>query len=273
MFLVPFLAHASFNTNLQYGQNGSDIYQLQDVLIEQGDLKVSTPTGYFGLLTLDAVKSFQSSNGISSTGYVGSLTRSALNQIVDSATSASSQEALQETGTTTPSCPIGYTCAPISQQIKSLSNQVATLQNTVNQISQSQPIQPGVTGVPQAPVTPQPTASFSLGTEICRGDVGGSVGSYPGFVPIVTTGTFSVGQIHFLNQNNSPFGYTFNYQNIVNKNAEWYILASSDGTPGLTFDAGSYTYTWQLDNSTGSGSFTVSECAAPVSTSTSPISQ
>ncbi len=47
---------------------------LQKVLNEKGYLN-STPTGYFGLLTLSAVKKFQIANGISGTGYVGPLTR------------------------------------------------------------------------------------------------------------------------------------------------------------------------------------------------------
>jgi len=47
---------------------------LQDFLSAQGYL-TSSPTGFFGLLTVNAVKNFQSSVGLSQTGYVGPLTR------------------------------------------------------------------------------------------------------------------------------------------------------------------------------------------------------
>lgn len=47
---------------------------LQDFLQAQGYLN-SEPTGYFGLVTFQAVKSFQQKNGLSPTGFVGPLTR------------------------------------------------------------------------------------------------------------------------------------------------------------------------------------------------------
>ena len=64
--------------NLRYrsrdiATNGQ-VSDLQDFLQSKGYLN-SEPTGYFGLMTFQAVKSFQSANGISPTGYVGPLTR------------------------------------------------------------------------------------------------------------------------------------------------------------------------------------------------------
>lgn len=47
---------------------------LQKFLKDKGYLNV-LPTGYFGTLTLKAVKSFQKANGINQTGLVGSITR------------------------------------------------------------------------------------------------------------------------------------------------------------------------------------------------------
>lgn len=68
----------SFNTDLWYGQTSSEVIELQKYLIGENYL-VSDATGYFGSLTLDAVKRFQLAKGISTTGYVGTLTRGALN--------------------------------------------------------------------------------------------------------------------------------------------------------------------------------------------------
>jgi peptidoglycan hydrolase-like protein with peptidoglycan-binding domain len=53
---------------------GGDVSALQDFLQSQNYLN-SEPTGYFGLLTLKAVKDFQSANSINPTGFVGPVTR------------------------------------------------------------------------------------------------------------------------------------------------------------------------------------------------------
>jgi hypothetical protein len=50
------------------------VYRLQQYLQSLGFLKV-TPTGYYGVLTLQAVKDFQRAHGVPPTGFVGPLTR------------------------------------------------------------------------------------------------------------------------------------------------------------------------------------------------------
>lgn len=60
--------------DLRYRSTGTAVSGLQDYLQASGHLN-SEPTGYFGLLTLQAVKNFQSSQSISPTGFVGPLTR------------------------------------------------------------------------------------------------------------------------------------------------------------------------------------------------------
>ncbi len=70
--------------NLRYkdrdiNKNG-EVSTLQDFLQVQGYLN-SEPTGYFGLLTVKAVKSFQKSNDISPSGYVGPITRAKIKSI------------------------------------------------------------------------------------------------------------------------------------------------------------------------------------------------
>lgn len=68
-----------FNNNLRQGMRGADVSALQAVLVSEGHLMVS-PTGYFGSLTLKAVKAYQLAKGISPvSGFVGPLTRGVLN--------------------------------------------------------------------------------------------------------------------------------------------------------------------------------------------------
>lgn len=69
-----------FTTNLHEGMISSDVTQLQTLLIKDGYLHINPPTGYFGSLTLAAVKEYQTAHKIPDTGFVGPLTRAALNQ-------------------------------------------------------------------------------------------------------------------------------------------------------------------------------------------------
>ncbi|HVM73557.1 MAG TPA: IPT/TIG domain-containing protein [Candidatus Paceibacterota bacterium] len=70
--------------NLSFGSRdawtGGDVTTLQTFLYQEGELSVGA-TGYFGPLTLGAVRQFQSSQGIFTTGYVGMLTRAAITQL------------------------------------------------------------------------------------------------------------------------------------------------------------------------------------------------
>jgi hypothetical protein len=68
----------TFNDDLWFGQTSSEVTELQKVLISQ-DYLSSSATGYFGSMTQDAIRKYQAAKGISTTGYVGPLTRAALN--------------------------------------------------------------------------------------------------------------------------------------------------------------------------------------------------
>ena len=68
-------AAVCFNTDLQKGMTSDDVKNLQ---IKLG---VTPTSGYFGSITFAAVKTFQTANGIINTGYVGPLTRTALNDL------------------------------------------------------------------------------------------------------------------------------------------------------------------------------------------------
>lgn len=67
-----------FTTLLTYGSTGDAVTALQEQLTKDG-IYTGPVTGYYGDLTTAAVKTFQSDHGISSVGYVGPATRTALN--------------------------------------------------------------------------------------------------------------------------------------------------------------------------------------------------
>lgn len=71
----------SFSYNMRKGDRDSntsnEVSKLQELLGQLGYM-YQDPTGFFGNTTFTAVKSFQSANNLSATGYVGTLTRDAL---------------------------------------------------------------------------------------------------------------------------------------------------------------------------------------------------
>ena len=83
----------NFTTDFGFGATGTDVTELQKILIAEGDLKIAAPTGTFGPLTLAAVKAYQSAHGITpQSGYVGPKTRAVLN-LGSTPTSADEQKA------------------------------------------------------------------------------------------------------------------------------------------------------------------------------------
>lgn len=77
--LIPNLASAAVEKNMQYGAKGEQVIQLQEFLIDNGFL-FTEPTGSFFSLTRRAVKEYQKSKGIAPTGFVGPITRAAMNK-------------------------------------------------------------------------------------------------------------------------------------------------------------------------------------------------
>lgn len=68
-----------FEANLGLGDRGQDVTELQNRLKEEGHFSAES-TGYFGSLTAKAVMHYQSAHSISTTGFVGPLTRAELNK-------------------------------------------------------------------------------------------------------------------------------------------------------------------------------------------------
>ena len=65
----------SINNNLRYRDRMSEVFTLQDYLQSNGYLN-SEPTGFFGILTRQAVMDFQNANGITpASGYFGPISR------------------------------------------------------------------------------------------------------------------------------------------------------------------------------------------------------
>lgn len=86
ILLLPVFSSAqvvSFDVSLGFGRNNpkAEVMKLQQFLLELGFLKVN-PTGNYLNLTVAAVKAFQSSQGIESTGFFGPLSRAAANRVV-----------------------------------------------------------------------------------------------------------------------------------------------------------------------------------------------
>ena len=71
--------------NLWIGSRGVEVVALQNLLIQEGYLRV-TATGYFGGLTMSAVRKFQKDNNIVAIGIVGPLTKKALNAKIKNTT-------------------------------------------------------------------------------------------------------------------------------------------------------------------------------------------
>lgn len=63
-----------WNRSLSFGQKGEDIRELQSFLKEEGLLSTEA-TGFFGSATREAIRAWQTDNGITGTGTVGPLTR------------------------------------------------------------------------------------------------------------------------------------------------------------------------------------------------------
>lgn len=66
----------TFTRDITLGSHGADVSALQQILIDSGFLKITTPTGYFGPLTKNKLSEWQASVGISpASGFFGPISR------------------------------------------------------------------------------------------------------------------------------------------------------------------------------------------------------
>lgn len=149
--LIPSVTLASIDTNLKYGQNSNEVSELQDFLVDKGFLKTN-PTGFFGLLTFKAVKEYQTSVDVPSTGYVGILTRGKINTELESAIVSSAKAETEEVGTPIP------LISPVLEVQKNITikSQVMDFTGTVSELKEV------------ATVTPSQTKRYTL--EIKKGN-------------------------------------------------------------------------------------------------------
>ncbi len=176
MIASPSITFASIDGNLKYGAIGGEVNELQDFLITKGFLSILKPTDNFFSMTLKAVIAYQGSVGLPTTGFVGPMTRTKINEELSSQISASDSQETAETGTSTPpiiQCPIGFTCTKDAEQtlaIQNLTNQVNALKAEIQTQTQIQTqIAQNTAPRPTPTIEPPPTISI-IGETQCQGD-------------------------------------------------------------------------------------------------------
>jgi peptidoglycan hydrolase-like protein with peptidoglycan-binding domain len=167
IFSVPLLATASIDANLKYGARGSEVIELQEFLIAKGFLS-GPASGNFFSLTRKAVIAYQQSVGLPASGFVGPMTRNAINQELAAADTTSASAEVAETGSTTQPTNnsqvevLKQQVALLMEQLKaqttlqtSMLQQQQQTQTTLQQTQQSiQQIQQNTTPPPPPPVAP-----------------------------------------------------------------------------------------------------------------------
>lgn len=78
--IIPFNSIVYASTILKTGSTGSQVREVQELLLSHGLIKESHITGYYGPITYNAVKAFQNQAGIKSDGIVGPATIQKLKQ-------------------------------------------------------------------------------------------------------------------------------------------------------------------------------------------------
>jgi peptidoglycan hydrolase-like protein with peptidoglycan-binding domain len=88
---APLPASASFTRYLSVGSEGSDVYDLQKILKNEGYYTYPDLTGFYGSVTAKAVLSYQEDHGLEPVGSVGPRTRELLNLTAPVATASFSR--------------------------------------------------------------------------------------------------------------------------------------------------------------------------------------
>lgn len=89
----PGAAQAAFETDLRYGSQGDEVWELQEFLTAQG-VYTGPITGNFYALTLGGVKAFQTLHGVQPvSGFFGPITRGVANGLLAAELAQSDEEA------------------------------------------------------------------------------------------------------------------------------------------------------------------------------------
>ena len=111
--MVPSIASAALTRQLQFGSRGVDVSELQTFLASDTNVyPQGLITGYFGSLTVAAVRRFQAKNGISQVGRVGPQTLAVINSQMGGGGMTSS--AASPGFTTVPQVSVGSNTASVS---------------------------------------------------------------------------------------------------------------------------------------------------------------
>lgn len=81
---LTFAPASASAASLKKGSSGSEVKMVQETLKELGYFTYPKVTGYYGKITVNAVKRFQKENGMTPDGVVGSRTRKALLEYTNS---------------------------------------------------------------------------------------------------------------------------------------------------------------------------------------------
>lgn len=141
--IMPSVSFASIDINLKYGSRGDAVVELQEFLISKGFLS-GEASGNFFSLTQKAVIAYQKSVGLPTTGFVGLMTRTKINdELLQSGISSITTEIVEASTTTLPT-QIKSTIG-VQQQVQELLKQLAAIQEQFKQQKASQVQQQGST--------------------------------------------------------------------------------------------------------------------------------
>lgn len=239
VFLFPLSAAAFFDRDLYFGmRRDPDVQALQEFLSDQ-NLYSGPITGNFLSLTLRAVKSFQVANSISPvSGYFGPLTRGKANAILTSQGITSGGVTNESGVLSNPSATVpkmkDEAAAKISNQIKALMDQLATLKKNRDALAvQSKTLQV----IQNQPQSTQPVTSLQNNT------------TNPVSSPTTETQTLTTIQISAVNIIPSLTSAQIEWQTNISTNSK--IFLSGDGSSSKVFSSESGLSTRHIANITG----------------------
>jgi len=133
-------ANAAFTRNLSVGSTGTDVAELQTLLISKGyaipAISAGVAKGYFGSQTATALKGLQAEIGVPNTGFFGPLTMAKLATL--GTTGGTALMTLPFTCPTGYTAPTGWVCPGTANTGGNTGNTGGTLDNTDGSISVSQ---------------------------------------------------------------------------------------------------------------------------------------
>lgn len=159
---------AVFVRVLQHGDSGEDVTTLQSLLATLPDALATSTTGYYGSLTVKAIKNFQTASSLKATGIFDAETRDALIAAAQDQKDASSEDTnFTPTGL---SSVVEYqqTMRDLQDQVSQLSIKAADLQSRVTALESGlSDVQSSVstlasTPSPAAPATAQPLSIANM---------------------------------------------------------------------------------------------------------------